>query len=306
MGTLPQVVIGRLAGAFRHPGALLRLRTPKACLRVSQGLECPTNDLGLPHPFSTLNAPPLRVGAPGRVGLSRLPSAQAHTEVPLYQGVSFCDAVRRAGEGEFLRVLPGSIQVCRWSPTVLGMKAPQSRFERSLAPRLPFPLVGLLLGPLQEFPGQAEVVIVRDNLEILQALLAVVEPHCLWDGHRGRLDRSALPVLVQGGQPWRRMWIRGVNRVLAPLSRRARWQAFTRWLFRSGLVTAGFDVIISHALADMSVCRNATTVPLLTGRVNVSFFCTGGITWGRNQPDHLVSGWPRPVYLRALQAVEGR
>jgi hypothetical protein len=42
----------------------------------------------------------------------------------------------------------------------------------------------------------------------------------------------------------------------------------------------------------MSVCRNSSVVPLLSGRVNVSFFCTGGITWGRNQADHLTSGWP--------------
>jgi hypothetical protein len=46
----------------------------------------------------------------------------------------------------------------------------------------------------------------------------------------------------------------------------------------------------------MSVCRNSTVIPLLTGRVNVSFFCSGGITWGRNQPDHLTSGWPWAVY----------
>jgi len=50
----------------------------------------------------------------------------------------------------------------------------------------------------------------------------------------------------------------------------------------------------TRTLADMSVCRNSTVVPLLVGRVNVSFFCTGGITWGRNDPDHLTSGWPWP------------
>ena len=48
-------------------------------------------------------------------------------------------------------------------------------------------------------------------------------------------------------------------------------------------------------------CRNATVVPLLTGRVNVSFFCTGGITWGRNRAEHLVSGWPWPDFVRACR-----
>jgi len=73
------------------------------------------------------------------VGVTRLPSPQACSDVPLYEGVSFCDAVRRAGEGEILRVLPISVQVCRWSPVVLGFHPPRDRFERSLAPRLPLP-----------------------------------------------------------------------------------------------------------------------------------------------------------------------
>jgi hypothetical protein len=80
--------------------------------------------------------------------------------------------------------------------------------------------------------------------------------------------------------------------MLAVLARSRRWRAFTYWLFRSHLVTAGFDAVISRTLADMSVCRNSTAIPLLSGRTNLSFFCTGGITWGRNRPDEITSGWP--------------
>ena len=54
--------------------------------------------------------------------------------------------------------------------------------------------------------------------------------------------------------------------------------------------------VISRAMADMSVCRNSTVIPLLSGQVNVSFFCTGGITWGRNHPQYLTSGWPWPAF----------
>jgi hypothetical protein len=56
--------------------------------------------------------------------------------------------------------------------------------------------------------------------------------------------------------------------------------------------------VISRTLSDMSICRNSTAIPLLTGRANVSFFCSGGITWGRNSPDHLTSGWPWHLYRR--------
>jgi hypothetical protein len=109
-----------------------------------------------------------------------------------------------------------------------------------------------------------------------------------------------------GIRPWflaGRLWfLTGVNRLLGGLARSGRWQTFTRWLFRSHWVTARFDAIISRTLADMSICRNSTAIPLLTGRANLSFFCTGGITWGRNRPQHLTSGWPWPIFQRVDQA----
>ncbi|MCP4532783.1 MAG: hypothetical protein GY831_16380, partial [Delftia sp.] len=59
------------------------------------------------------------------VGVCLLRSPDEHADAPVYRGVSYCDAVSRAGAGEVLRVLPGSIQVCRWSPVVLGLKEPR-------------------------------------------------------------------------------------------------------------------------------------------------------------------------------------
>jgi hypothetical protein len=94
-----------------------------------------------------------------------------------------------------------------------------------------------------------------------------------------------------------------VNRILGGLARSERWQAFTCWLFQSRWVTARFDALISRTLADMSICRNSTVIPLLTGQANQSFFCTGGITWGRNRPEHLTSGWPWPLFQRVDQVL---
>jgi hypothetical protein len=240
-------------------------------------------------------------GTPRPVGVSVFRSAQAHSDVPVYCGVSYCDAVRRAGEGECLRVLPGSIEVCGWSPVVLGLKAPANRFERGLTPRLPSPVAGLLVAPLDRFPGEPEVVVVRAGREVLRQMVQVLGPEALWNGHEGRLDRSAMPALT-GEQPSRRQGLVGtVNGALASLARYRRWQAFTHWLFRNHLVTAGFDALISRTLADMSICRNSTAIPLLTGRVNASFFCTGGVTWGRNDPEQLTSGWPWAQFCQATR-----
>jgi uncharacterized protein (DUF169 family) len=221
-----------------------------------------------------------------------------------YQGVSYCDAVRRAGEGETLRILPGSIQVCRWAPVVLGLKEPKDRFERGLAPRLAFPQTALLLAPLDRFPGEPDVVIVRTGHETLQAMLTTLGHEWLWAGHKGRLDRSALPLFFDGEVTTQQRLVGAVNGVLASLAPFGLWQILTHRLFRSRIVTAGFEALISRTLADMSVCRNSTVIPLLAKRVNVSFFCTGGITWGRNRPGHLTSGWPWPLFQN-LEGTDG-
>jgi uncharacterized protein (DUF169 family) len=251
--------------------------------------------------------------APAPVGVRVLASAQEADGVPVYHGVSYCDAVREAGEGAMLRVMPGSIKVCGWAPVVLGLKKPDSRFEEGLVPRLPFPVTGLLLARLEGFPGEPDVVVVRARPEVLQDMVQHLPdrhapgPHgveCreqLWDGHEGHLDRSAIPALIAQRSPARRALIGSTNRALAALARSRRWQALTHWLFRSHLVTVGFDALISRTLADMSVCRNSTAIPLLTGQTNLSFFCTGGITWGHNDPGHLTSGWPWANFLQATQ-----
>jgi hypothetical protein len=234
---------------------------------------------------------------PKPVGVKVLGSAIDGAEVPVYYGVSYCDAVRRAGEGEALRVIPGSIRVCLWAPVVLGLKAASGRFEEGLTPRLAFPTAGLLLASLEDFPGEPEVVIVRAGPERLRDMIRSAEaalsgPSPLWEGHGGDLDCSALSIVTSGQDTARSRLIVTVNRGLAALAPSARWQALTRRLFSNRTPTIALELLISHLAADMSICRNSTAIPLLTGRANVSFFCTGAVTWGHNRPDHLTSGWP--------------
>jgi uncharacterized protein (DUF169 family) len=236
------------------------------------------------------------------VGVKLLDRSSPAPNLPVYHGPAYCDAVHRAGLGEVLQVLPGSIQVCHWAPVVMGLKEPKDRFEQGLAPRLDFPLAGLVLAPLDRFPGEPDLVIVRAGREALQEMVVTVGRESLWTGHEGRLDRSAVPLFVGDESPPQYRLVGAVNRALALLARFPAWQALTQHLFRSRVITAGFEALISRTLADMSVCRNSTAIPLLTGRVNISFFCTGGITWGHNQPQHLTSGWPWPQAQRLLTA----
>jgi uncharacterized protein (DUF169 family) len=252
---------------------------------------------------------------PSPVGVKILGPAGDRSEAPVYRGISYCDAVRRAGQGEALRVLPGSIRVCLWAPVVLGLKPAEGRFEEGLAPRLAFPNTGLLLAPLEGFPGEPEVVIVRAGPERLRDMIRSAEaaggdgPSPLWEGHRGELDRSALPIVMSGQANARSRLIVAVNKALAALAPSAQWQALTRRLFSKKAPTIALELLISHLVADMSICRNSTAIPLLTSRVNVSHFCTGGITWGLNHPEHLTSGWPwatfRAIYSQMDRAGDG-
>jgi len=233
---------------------------------------------------------------PSPVGVGLLRSAQEHREVPVFAGVSYCQAVRKAGEGQVLRVLPGSIQVCQWAPIVLGLRPPVSRFEQHLSPRLKHPVAGLLLAPLDRFPKEPEIVLLRATRQVLDALIRTVGRDPLWVGHGGRLAYSVVPLFSGGRFTLRYRVVQDTNAVLALLARSGWWQAATHWLFRSRWITAGYDALISRTLADMSMCRNSTVIPWQTGQVNISFFCSGGITWGLNNPSHLTSGWPWAVF----------
>jgi hypothetical protein len=235
---------------------------------------------------------------PPPVGVGLLRSAEEHAEVPLFSGVSYCQAVRQASAGQLLRVLPGSIEVCQWAPVVLGLKAPEGHFEQHLAPRIEYLAPGLLVAPLDRFPGEPAVVLLRTTRQVLDSLIQMVGRDQMWQGHRGRVEWSVAPLFSGGRFTLRYRAVRQANAILAFLARSGRWQAITHRLFRSHLVTEAYDAIISRTLADMSICRNSTVIPLQSGQVNVSFFCSGGITWGMNNPDHLTSGWPWAVFQR--------
>ena len=241
---------------------------------------------------------------PPPVGVGLLRSAQEHGEVPVFAGVSYCQAVRQAGEGQAVRVLRDSIEVCQWAPVVLGLRAPQGHFEQHLAPRLEVPTPGLLLAALDQFPGEPEVVLVRTTRQVLDSLIRIVGRDQLWQGHGSRLAYSVTPLFSGGRFTFHYRVIWHTNTALALLARSRRWQAITHRLFRSRLVTASYDAIISRTLADMSICRNSTVIPWQTGQVNISFFCTGGITWGLNRPDHMTSGWPWAVFQRLSGSVQ--
>jgi len=70
------------------------------------------------------------------------------------------------------------------------------------------------------------------------------------------------------------------------------WEIFTRIAFRSTFVTKIFDKFITKYMANMSMCRNSSVMPFQTKKANISYFCTGGVAWGKNDSRHMTSGFP--------------
>lgn len=111
-----------------------------------------------------------------------------------------------------------------------------------------------------------------------------------------RVDRSALSVIKSEKNPFSLKRLILINKLLALLSKQKAWVDFTKWLFNRQWTTYVFDLFLDQYLANMSMCRNSTVIPYLTGKANISYFCTGGIAWGLNKPYHLTCGLPFSLY----------
>jgi len=229
-------------------------------------------------------------------------------DVPLFRGLSYCQAVAETDDGGELRVEPSSITTCHWVPAVLGLKEAELDFEKELTPRLESGTVALYLARLDRYrPGlEPDVVVLRADPDVLKQLIEHVGwDHAAWDYVEDkRVSRSALRHLREPESGWRSRLLKPVNRSLAGMRRVPGWTEATALAFRSMTVTKAFDQIIKRAMADMSICRNSTVIPYQSGKVNVSYFCTGGIAWGGNDPFHLTSGWPWPLWRQIADRVE--
>ena len=242
--------------------------------------------------------PPLRIHT-GYVpaGIKFAPEAGgAYPVAETFKGISFCAAVHQAteGMGRSLLLEPDSFDVCRWAPVVLGFREDRRNFDLDVAYFLPPPVSTILLAPLPAFREDAppDVVLIRATRTEIAALLAEAGPENLCAELAGRLDLSALEIFLAQNNAIRHLRVEWTNRLLASLNRSPQWRDFTKVLFKRHWTTYLFNQLLKRYMANMSLCRNSAVVPYLTGKINVSYFCTGGICWGENRPEHLTCGIP--------------
>ncbi|MCE5333578.1 MAG: DUF169 domain-containing protein [Desulfobacteraceae bacterium] len=235
------------------------------------------------------------------VGIKVLHDDAGLSDVRLFQGVSYCQAVFEATFGAELLVRQESIQVCQWAPAVLGFKTPQNSFEENLRPRFPAGIKALYIAPLALFRPELipDVVLIRTSPERFQDMVDTLG----WDGFIDptpyRQDITALNAFrkrpLRGFSAWA---IKNVNTWLHMLNRFRKWHHFTTLVFRSTWATRIFDRFITAYMANMSMCRNSLVIPFQNGLANISYFCTGGIAWGKNRPDNMTAGFPWEIYRR--------
>jgi uncharacterized protein (DUF169 family) len=237
------------------------------------------------------------------IGVRVLKAPDDVTGAREYHGASWCDAVRLATYGEELVVRPGSIETCRWSPIVLGLKEPENEFESGLEPRLKDMVEGVYLAPLWRFEGTPDVLIVRGRPQQIEDLAGRLGDGAMSEKYRGQIGRTALGV-GGGGMSARVMLSQVSNRALAVLRHWRRFDEATRVLFKDYRVTGLFEKVAKNAVADMSVCRNSTILPYIEDAGNISFFCTGGVTWGCNSPANMTSGFPARLAEKVLEHLE--
>ena len=228
-------------------------------------------------------------------------SLDGYKDCARYRGISYCNAVHLAGLGMELLVTPGSVTACQWVPVALGFKQRENSFERSIKEGLEPFTAGVYLSPLHLFKKETEpqVVIIRTSPDKFRELIRLAGPGAFMDPHGYARELTALDMLLADSTgpsgPW---LIRNFNRGLDLLNRYPLWQRFTTTLFRSTALTNIFNRFISRYMANMSVCRNSTVMPLLTGRANISYFCTGGIAWGKNSAFNMTSGFPWEIFRK--------
>jgi len=215
----------------------------------------------------------------------------------LYSGPAYCDAVSRASRGEKLLITGRSIKNCRWAPAVLGLKEPENKFERGLTPHLEA-LEAVCAFPLgcEKKDFQPDLVIFRERPALIKELFEELGKGRLDGAYARQLDKSALAAIDRNSPGARAGAVNTFNRLLCTLKEYRWFRRSSELALKSPAACYLFDKISTLFLVDMSVCRNSTVIPALEGRGNCSYFCSGGIFWGGNDPAYMTAGLPYEMF----------
>ncbi|MBN2168090.1 MAG: hypothetical protein JW738_02510 [Actinobacteria bacterium] len=231
------------------------------------------------------------------IGVKQLKdSLNGFENIDRYKGPTWCDVIRLATYGQALIVEPGSIGVCSVSPVVLGLKDAEKAVDKILEPRMEEHVAGYYINHVSRFPDgiEPDTVIIRGRPT--QVRIIAEESGELQQNFRGLIGASGLDLTG----------IQRLNVISALVSNwmigfAKKWKGFDplmKAVMSNGQLMFIGEKFIERSLADMSMCRNSTILPLLEDAGNISYFCAGGASWGGNSPLNMTSGYPYRVYKK--------
>lgn len=229
------------------------------------------------------------------IGVKQLKdSLNGFEDIDRYKGPTWCDAVRLVTFGQPLILEPGAIGVCSVAEVVLGLKDAEKAVDKIIEPRMEEHVAGYYLNHVSRFPKGVEpdTVIIRGR----PSQVRNIAESCgeLQKNYRGLIGASALDL----------SGIQKLNTFSALVSNwmigfAKRWKGFDplmKAVMNTGPLMFVGEKMIEVSLADMSMCRNSTILPLIEDAGNISYFCAGGASWGGNKPTNMTSGYPFHIY----------
>ncbi len=229
-------------------------------------------------------------------GIKFYKNGESLPQAELFHGISYCECVHKAttGSGTPYLLKAESIENCHWSPIVLGFRESDCTLDLKVGYNMNN-IQALLIAPLPHYTTYGltpDTVLVRSiPSEIAKLVKGSAREDVAWN-LAGKLDSSALEIFDSETDASEKSRVMLVNKTLARLNKYSEWRKFTKWVFSNDATTYVFDLLLDRFLANMSMCRNTTVIPLVTGDINVSYFCTGGVAWGGNRPEHVTCGMP--------------
>jgi len=227
---------------------------------------------------------------------------------------SFCDSFRLIGEEEYSKgilITADNIKSCRWCSAMLGLKKPEHKIESKHSPRIEENIQGIFIynmsnnieNQLLKNPDVVIFVSSRNDMEFIINKLGIEN---FTTDYLLDLKVSALSLFLENEQV--------TNRIKRKRKQKTRSLKFFNWLFASKLisnklmmklitwllkhygVTTVMDPVLNKFMVTASFCRNATAIPYLSQKANVSYLDGGAIGWGEFPHKNMIIGIPGELY----------
>lgn len=237
------------------------------------------------------------------IGVKQLKdSVNGFESVDRYDGPTWCDVMRLATFGQALVVEPGAIEVCSVAPVVLGLKDAEKEVDKILEPRMMEHVAGYYVNHVSRFPEGVEpdVVIIRGRPAQVKQVAEIAGE--LQQNYRGYIGASAFD--LSGIQRLNVFSALVSNWMIGYVKRLKGFDNLMKTIMNAGPLMFIGEKMIEKSLADMSMCRNSTIMPLLEDAGNISYFCAGGASWGGNSPRNMTSGYPYRIYRKLVNRLD--